>query len=49
MWIDNLSAKYSLQKGYSKASDTGRIVNSFKVMQAKRRLSSVRVAEEVYG
>ena len=38
MWIDNLSAKYSLQKGYSKASDTGRIVSSFKVKQAKLRL-----------
>ena len=38
MWIDNLSAKYSLQKGYSKVSDTGKVVNSFKVMQAKRKL-----------
>ena len=38
MWIDNISAKYSLQKGYSKVSDTGKVVNSFKVMQAKRQL-----------
>ena len=38
MWIDNLSAKYALQKGYSKVGDTGKVVNSFKVMQAKRQL-----------
>jgi hypothetical protein len=38
MWIDNLSAKYALQKGYSKVGDTGMVVNSFKVMQAKRQL-----------
>ena len=38
MWIDNLSAKYALQKGYSKVGDTGKVVNSFKFMQAKRQL-----------
>lgn len=38
MWIDNLSAKYALQKGYSKVGDTGKVVNSFKVMQANRQL-----------
>ena len=35
MWIDNLSAKYGLQKAYSKVSDSGRIINSFKVKQAE--------------
>ena len=34
MWIDNLSAKYGLQKAYSKVSDSGRIINTFKVKQA---------------
>ena len=38
MWIDNLSAKYALQKGYSKVGDTGKVVNSFKFMHAKRQL-----------
>ena len=38
-WIDNLAAKYSLQKGYSKVDDSGRIINAFKVMQAKLRMS----------
>ena len=38
MWIDDLSAMYALQKGYSKVGDTGKVVNSFKVMQAKRQL-----------
>ena len=38
MWIDNLSAKYGLQKAYSKVEDSGRIVNSFKVMQANLRM-----------
>ena len=33
-WIDNLAAKYGLQKGYSKVPDSGRIVNAFKVRQA---------------
>jgi hypothetical protein len=33
-WIDNLAAKYGLQKGYSKVDDSGRIINAFKVMQA---------------
>ena len=33
-WIDNLAAKYGLQKGYSKVEDSGRIINAFKVMQA---------------
>ena len=38
MWIDNLAAKYALQKGYSKVADSGRIVNAFKVKQAALRL-----------
>ena len=33
-WIDNLSAKYGLQRAYSKVADTGRIINAFKVKQA---------------
>jgi hypothetical protein len=37
-WIDNLSAKYGLQKGYSKVDDSGRIINAFKVKQAALRL-----------
>lgn len=37
-WIDNLSAKYGLQKGYSKVEDSGRIINAFKVKQASLRL-----------
>ena len=32
-WIDNLAAKYGLQKGYSKVDDSGRIINAFKVRQ----------------
>ena len=38
MWIDNLSAKYGLQKSYSKVSDSGRIINAFKVKQAALNL-----------
>ena len=38
MWIDNLSAVYSLRKGDSKVGDTGKVVNSFHVMQTKRQL-----------
>ena len=34
MWIDNLSAKYGLQKGYSKVPDSGRIINAFRLKQA---------------
>ena len=34
MWIDNLSAKYGLQKGYSKVPDSGRIINAFRIKQA---------------
>jgi len=37
-WIDNLSAKYGLQKSYSKVEDSGRIINAFKVKQAALRL-----------
>ena len=37
-WIDNLSAKYGLQKAYSKVEDSGRIINAFKVKQAALRL-----------
>jgi hypothetical protein len=37
-WIDNLSAKYGLQKGYSKVDDSGRIINAFKVRQAFLRM-----------
>jgi hypothetical protein len=37
-WIDNLSAKYGLQKGYSKVDDSGRIINAFKVRQARLRM-----------
>ena len=37
MWIDNLSAKYGLQKGYSKVADSGRIVNAFGVKRAALR------------
>ena len=33
-WIDNLAAKFGLQKGYSRVEDSGRIVNAFKVKQA---------------
>ena len=33
-WIDNLAAKYGLQKGYSRVEDSGRIINSFKIKQA---------------
>ena len=39
-WIDNLSAKYGLQKAYSKVEDSGRIINAFKVKQASLRLRS---------
>merc|ERR1712046_215305 len=38
-WIDNLAAKYGLQKAYSKVEDSGRIINAFKVLQAKFHLS----------
>lgn len=38
-WIDNLAAKYGLQKAYSKVEDSGRIINAFKVLQAKLCLS----------
>ena len=38
-WIDNLAAKYGLQKGYSKVDDSGRIINSFKVSQARLGVS----------
>ena len=38
MWIDNLSAMYLLRKGYSKVGDTGKVGNSFRVMQTKRQL-----------
>ena len=31
MWIDNLAAKYGLQKSYSKVSDSGRIINAFAI------------------
>ena len=34
MWIDNLAAKYGLQKSYSKVSDSGRIINAFAIKQA---------------
>ena len=37
-WIDNLSAKYGLQKAYSKVEDSGRIINAFKVRQTTLRL-----------
>lgn len=33
-WIDNLSAKYGLQKAYSRVEDSGRIIDAFKVKQA---------------
>ena len=33
-WIDNISAKYGLQKAYSRMDDSGRIINAFKVKQA---------------
>ena len=39
-WIDNLSAKYSLQRAYSKVPDTGRIINAFKVKQAALSLKA---------
>ena len=39
-WIDNLSAKYGLQKGYSRVEDSGRIINSFKIKQASLQLRS---------
>jgi len=38
-WIDNLAAKYGLQKAYSKVDDSGRIINAFKVRQARLQLS----------
>ena len=38
-WIDNLAAKYGLQKGYSKVDDSGRIINAFKVKQAELGLA----------
>ena len=38
-WIDNLAAKYGLQKGYSKVNDSGRIINAFRVLQAELKLS----------
>ena len=34
MWVDNLAAKYGLQKGYSKVADSGRIINAFRLKQA---------------
>ena len=37
-WIDNLAAKFGLQKGYSRVEDSGRIINAFKVQQASLRL-----------
>jgi hypothetical protein len=37
-WIDNLAAKYGLQKAYSKVEDSGRVINAFKVKQAALRL-----------
>ena len=37
-WIDNLSAKYGLQKGYSRVEDSGRIINAFKIKQASLQL-----------
>jgi len=37
-WIDNLAAKYGLQKAYSKVDDSGRIINAFKVRQAQLQL-----------
>ena len=39
-WIDNLAAKYGLQKAYSRCDDSGRIINCFKVKQAALRLRS---------
>ena len=33
-WIDNLAAKYGLQKAYSKLEDSGRIIDALKVKQA---------------
>ena len=38
MWVDNLGAKYGLQKGYSKVPDSGRIINAFKLKQAALRM-----------
>ena len=37
-WIDNLAAKYGLQKGYSKVDDSGRIINAFKIKQAELKM-----------
>ena len=37
-WVDNLAAKYGLQKGYSKVDDSGRIINAFKIRQARLKL-----------
>ena len=37
-WIDNLAAKYGLQKGYSKVDDSGRIINAFKIRQAELKM-----------
>ena len=37
-WIDNLAAKFGLQKGYSRVEDSGRIVNAFKIKQASLSL-----------
>ena len=37
-WIDNLAAKFGLQKAYSKVDDSGRIINAFKVLQAQLQL-----------
>ena len=38
MWIDNLAAKYGLQKGSSRADDSARIIHAFKVRQAALQL-----------
>ena len=37
-WIDNLAAKYGLQKGYSKVDDSGRIINAFRALQSALHL-----------
>ena len=37
-WIDNLSAKYGLQKAYAKVEDSGRILNAFKIKRAALNL-----------
>ena len=34
-FIDNLSAKYGLQKGYSGKEDSSRIIHAFKLLQSQ--------------